>query len=393
MLSAGRAALRGARPPRLWQLTPQDGLSNNPGGASGDRPVQRPAQAGSPGAAGTGTRPDPLQQLLGFPDLRSPELDAFFPEKKQQEQELQRPRGTGKEEDAEPGRAEISKIHVAGVDACPWHAGYCQGQGDSCCNPVSMGYIQKLVEKKIPGIYVLSLKIGSSLIQDMENSFFMNVNEQVREVCEQLAADPRLQGGYNAMGFSQGGQFLRAVAQRCPAPPMLSLISIGGQHQGVYGFPRCPGESSHLCDWIRKTLDLGAYTKAVQEHLVQAEYWHDPLKEEDYRKNSIFLADINQERGINETYKKNLMALKKFVMVKFLNDTMVDPPISEWFGFYKSGQAKETIPLQETSLYKEDRLGLQEMDKAGKLVFLGVKGDHLHFSEEWFDSSILPFLQ
>lgn len=41
----------------------------------------------------------------------------------------------------------------------------------------------------------------------------------------------------------------------------------------------------------------------------------------------------------------------------------------------------------------QDRLGLQEMDKAGKLVFLGVKGDHLHFSEEWFDSSILPFLQ
>lgn len=41
----------------------------------------------------------------------------------------------------------------------------------------------------------------------------------------------------------------------------------------------------------------------------------------------------------------------------------------------------------------QDRLGLQQMDKAGKLVFLGVKGDHLHFSEEWFDSSILPFLQ
>ncbi|XP_055655917.1 palmitoyl-protein thioesterase 1 [Falco peregrinus] len=250
----------------------------------------------------------------------------------------------------------------------------------------------------------------------MENSFFMNVNDQVREVCSQLAKDPHLKGGYNAMGFSQGGQFLRAVAQRCPSPPMLNLISIGGQHQGVYGFPRCPGESSHICDWIRKTLDLGAYTQAVQEHLVQAEYWHDPLKEDDYRKNSIFLADINQERvrtwlmakwfssdldlfsiafiqGINETYKKNLMALKKFVMVKFLNDTMVDPPISEWFGFYKSGQAKETIPLKETLLYKEDRLGLQEMDKAGKLVFLGVKGDHLHFSEEWFYTTILPFLQ
>ncbi|XP_030360885.1 palmitoyl-protein thioesterase 1 isoform X1 [Strigops habroptila] len=290
---------------------------------------------------------------------------------------------------------------AAAVPLVIWH-----GMGDTCCNPVSMGYIKKIVESRIPGIYVLSLKIGNNLIQDMENSFFMNANDQVREVCSQLAKDPHLKGGYNSMGFSQGGQFLRAVAQRCPSPPMLNLISIGGQHQGqylqlnntlhylcVYGFPRCPGESSHICDWIRKMLDLGAYTQAVQEHLVQAEYWHDPLKEDDYRKNSIFLADINQERGINETYKKNLMALKKFVMVKFLNDTMVDPPISEWFGFYKSGQAKETIPLKETSLYTEDRLGLQEMDKAGKLVFLGVNGDHLHFSEEWFYTSILPFLQ
>lgn len=30
--------------------------------------------------------------------------------------------------------------------------------------------------------------------------------------------------------------------------------------------------------------------------LVQAEYWHDPIKEDTYRNHSIFLADINQER-------------------------------------------------------------------------------------------------
>lgn len=34
-------------------------------------------------------------------------------------------------------------------------------------------------------------------------------------------------------------------------------------------------------------------------------------------------------QSVNESYKKNLMALKKFVMVKFLNDTMVDPVDSE----------------------------------------------------------------
>lgn len=29
------------------------------------------------------------------------------------------------------------------------------------------------------------------------------------------------------------------------------------------------------------------------------------------------------------------------------------PSLLKWFGFYKSGQAKETIPLQETTLYTE----------------------------------------
>ncbi|XP_048468811.1 palmitoyl-protein thioesterase 1 isoform X3 [Rhincodon typus] len=245
-----------------------------------------------------------------------------------------------------------------------WH-----GMGDSCCNPLSMGFIKKLVEQEIPGIYVLSLEIGNSIAEDIENSFFMNVNDQVELVCNILSKDKKLQNGYNAMGFSQGGQFLRAVAQRCPSPAMLKLITFGGQHQGVYGLPRCPGETSQICNLIRKLLNVGAYSSPIQDHLVQAEYWHDPLNEDLYRDKSIFLADINQERGINESYKENLTKLKKFVMVKFLNDTMVDPVDSE------------------------DRLGLKTMDKAGKLQFLTVNGDHLQFSEKWFITNIIPHLK
>lgn len=48
----------------------------------------------------------------------------------------------------------------------------------------------------------------SPRLQDTENGFFKDVNEQVSVVCSQLARDPQLKGGYNAMGFSQGGQFL-----------------------------------------------------------------------------------------------------------------------------------------------------------------------------------------
>ncbi len=37
--------------------------------------------------------------------------------------------------------------------------------GDSCCNPLSMGAIKKMVEEEISGIYVLSLMIGKNVIQ------------------------------------------------------------------------------------------------------------------------------------------------------------------------------------------------------------------------------------
>lgn len=91
----------------------------------------------------------------------------------------------------------------------------------------------------------------------------------------------------------------RAVAQRCPDPPMVNLISFGGQHQGehidltviffreiskyfpcsihssrftllfvlqlegVYGFPRCPGTSVTLCNYVRELLNYGAYIRSV----------------------------------------------------------------------------------------------------------------------------------
>ena len=172
---------------------------------------------------------------------------------------------------------------------------------------------------------------------------------------------------YNALGFSQGSQFLRAVAQRCPQG-MQNLISFGGQHQGVYGIPSCFGENHKICDYVRRLLNFGAYTHWIQNFLVQAQYWHDPLNEEEYRKKSKFIAEINNERlPRNQTYAENLKKLKNFVMVKFTEDSMVDPNDSEWFEFYEPGQAVKIVPLKESPLYKEDWLGLKEMDSENKL--------------------------
>ncbi len=43
--------------------------------------------------------------------------------------------------------------------------------------------------------------------------------------------------------------------------------------------------------------------------------------------------------------------------------------------------------------FSKDWLGLKEMDAAGKLHFLGADGDHLRFTQEFFETKIFPFLK
>lgn len=265
-----------------------------------------------------------------------------------------------------------------------WH-----GLGDWCCNPFSTDVIKAVIENNVPGIYVHSLKIGNTDIEDFEHGYFTNVNGQVDFACNLIASDPQLKDGYNALGLSQGGQFLRAVAQRCPNPPMKNLVSLAGQHQGVYGLPNCGVPAHPLCDYIRRLLNTAAYAGWVQNDLVQAQYWHDPLQEDLYQNYSIFLADINNELSIKQEYVDNLLKLENLILVKFLNDTVVEPVESEWFGFYKSGQAIETETLEESKLYTEDRLGLKTMNEKGKLHFVETEGNHLQFSDEWFIENII----
>merc|ERR1711892_1732 len=230
-----------------------------------------------------------------------------------------------------------------------WH-----GMGDSAAG---MTGIESILKDNIEGVYVHRIMIGGNVIVDTESGFFRDTNRQISEVCEMMTNDPELQDGYNAIGFSQGGQFLRAVAQRCPNPPMKNLVTFGGQHQGVFGFPNCPGEMNFFCDIVRDLLNYGAYVEFVQDILVQAQYWHDPLHFETYVEKSHFLAEINNEKPEkNASYVVNLNKLENFIMIKHNQDTKVQP--------------KEFLPLRDSPIYTEDRIGLKTMDEAGKLHFL-----------------------
>lgn len=253
----------------------------------------------------------------------------------------------------------------------------------------SIKSIINFLERKFPGIYVASIQMGNNSEEDFLSSYFMNLNEQVEKACQLIKNDTNLQGGYHALGFSQGGQILRAIAQRCPDPPMVNLVTLGGQHQGIYGIPKCLG-SVKICDYIREMLNLGAYLSFVQNTLVQAEYWHDPLQENLYRDKSVFLSDINNEKlPRNESYKQNLSKLKNLVLVTFLNDTIVQPKESGWFQFYEPGQSQKVTPLKESAIYKEDWIGLKTLDEQGRLKLIGCEGDHLQLNHKFFEKEIV----
>ena len=92
-------------------------------------------------------------------------------------------------------------------------------------------------------------------------------------------------------------------------------------------------------------------------------------------------------------YKTNLVKLEKLVLIKFSEDTVVVPRGSEWFSFYKLGQANEMLLYNQTQLYLEDWIGLKTLDEAGKVDFLSCPGDHLQFSDEFFKEIVTKYLK
>ncbi|CRK35719.1 hypothetical protein BN1723_018591, partial [Verticillium longisporum] len=84
-------------------------------------------------------------------------------------------------------------------------------------------------------------KVGADPNADRSATFFGNVSTQLEQVCADIAADPILSSApaVDAIGFSQGGQFLRGYVERCNAPPVRSLITYGSQHNGIVSFRAC----------------------------------------------------------------------------------------------------------------------------------------------------------
>jgi palmitoyl-protein thioesterase len=270
-----------------------------------------------------------------------------------------------------------------------WH-----GMGDSCCASWSIGAVATHLQTVLPGTFVHSINTGQGAAADTWSSYYGNVNTQVEAVCEQLRSLPQLDNGYNAVGFSQGGQFLRAVLQRCQhtGPRMHKLITLGGQHQGIMNVPSCWNPSynvtpSYTCKVIQRILGLAVSLPWVGQNIVQAQYFKDPYHYDDYLANNYFLADINNERTLkNPKYVGNLLSLDQLVLFRFGNDTTVVPRDSAWFGYW---DGSKLLSMEETQLYQEDWIGLRQLHEQNKLELVEAPGQHMHFTLDWFDQNVV----
>lgn len=269
-----------------------------------------------------------------------------------------------------------------------WH-----GLGDSADSDGLKG-IAELVEDAHPGTYVNILSLGDKAgSADRSASFFGNVTEQIEHVCELLAADNILSSApaIDAIGFSQGGQFLRGYMERCGhwAPKIRTLMTFGSQHNGIAQFQKCKSATDFVCQGANALLrGSTVWSDFVQSRLVPAQYFRDADDYENYLEHSNFLADINNERKVkNSTYAHNLAQLEKFVMVVFKEDKTVIPPESGWFSEVNvtetnGEETRKITKLRDRKIYKEDWIGLKQLDEKDALVFVKVEGEHMQLGDK-----------
>ncbi|KAI1386611.1 alpha/beta-hydrolase [Hypoxylon trugodes] len=265
-----------------------------------------------------------------------------------------------------------------------WH-----GLGDTF-SAEGLQSVGSLVEKVNPGTLVYYVRLDESPSNDRTATFYGNVTEQLAKVCDDLAAHPILSTApaIDAVGFSQGGQFLRGYVERCNYPPVRSLVTFGSQHNGIVDYKACSA-ADWLCKGAMALLHGNTWSSWLQSRLVPAQYFRDPQDLDSYLEHSNFLADINNERKEkNETYAKNIASLENFVMYLFDDDTTVIPKETGWF---EEVNGTEVTPLRARPIYSEDWIGLKTLDRKGGLKFKTTPGEHMRLSDEVLEEAFTEF--
>ena len=274
---------------------------------------------------------------------------------------------------------------AAGAGAAALPVVVAHGMGDSCYNS-GMKSITEAAGKKL-NAYATCVPTAEGWLFDTIDGFLKNMDKSVDFFAAKIRADPKLAGGFNAFGFSQGNNVIRGYITKYNDPPVKNFMSICGINAGVGAFPQCSPEipvvGPTVCKGLAEVLGDLAYNKLVQDILFQANYYRDPAKTSDasYLKNSR-LAQWNGEGEVNATYVANWAKTDNFIWVEGTLDTVVWPRQGEqWGAMDPKDPWKTVLPMNETDWYTKDSFGLKTADEAGKNHFESFVGEHIRMTD------------
>ena len=224
-------------------------------------------------------------------------------------------------------------------------------------------------------------------------SMLSPINSQGKEACEKIAADPMFAGKeISVLGVSQGGLIARYIVQKCEFGGIVKRYgTLSTPQMGVVGvkFPTC-GTICMLIDWLLSDV---AYFEIAQSIVAPSNYFKDRYNYDTYLKYSSYLADINNERPVkNPSYKAKITSLEKMLLVVNEVDDVVDPPTSGWFDFY-AVNSDTIVPRRESDFFKQDYLGIRELEESGRITFARFKGTHVKYTHEELENYFVPLLR
>lgn len=77
-------------------------------------------------------------------------------------------------------------------------------------------------------------------------------------------------------------------------------------------------------------------------------------------------------------------------MVKFLDDPIIHPIESSWFG--QINEHGKVMPMEETKIYKDNTFGLKTLHRQERIFKHEVQGEHLQYGPEYLQNTIVPAL-
>lgn len=141
--------------------------------------------------------------------------------------------------------------------------------------------------------------------------------------------------------------------------------------------------------FLNDCTDEVVYLKEVQNHIGPAGYFKSLREYKHYLQRSNFLRDANNELEFNLQYKNRMAQLDKLVLIRFTEDTMVNPSYSAQFGYFKDATETEIVEMRDTEAYKNDILGLKTLDQQSKIQLVDIKGNHLQITHSQVSQYII----